>query len=468
MPDMSPKSLVLFDLETTGLERRYDQPVQFAAIRLDANLGELDNVNWLARPQKHIIPAPAALATHGRGIDQILSAPLSHYELMTLIEELAIRWAPAIWLGFNSLRYDDEIVRYNLYAALRQPYAMQYHGNSRADVMQASRLASVLDPGSINVPRNGGKATFKLELLAPANGFSEHDAHDALGDARAAAHMLRIIAVNAPSTWALLSSLVNKHTVVELLQRNEFVIVVEHFGTAVARPVVPICPNPEYPTEWLAIDVTSDPAALLGLGTEDLANAFAQQKRQLCRLRTNAMPLIVPATLPGASRLLAANIAPDVPARAQLLHADRGFGERLNRAAALGRREYPKAANVEDRLYEGGFFPLGTDQDLIHHFHAADPEDKLAVLHAMQDDRARQLGLRVMYNEWPDVLPADERAAMDRDRLARLNASEGPWTSISKALVEIDKLLPNASPETARILQDYRRYFRSLAVPHAA
>jgi exodeoxyribonuclease-1 len=468
MPDTSPKSLIVIDLETTGLEPRYDQPVQFAAIRLDSNLVEMENVNWLARPQNHVIPAPAALATHGRGIDQILSFAVSHYGLMGLIEELATRWAPAVWLGFNSLRFDDEFVRHGLYAALRQPYAMQYHGNRRADIMRASQLASVLDPGGIEVPRNGGKATFKLQLLAPANGFSEHDAHDALGDARAAAHMLRIIAANAPSTWALLSSLASKHAVVELLQSNEFVIVVEHFGTAVARPVVPICPNPEYPTEWLAIDVTSDPAVLLGLSSDDLAAVFTQQRRRLCRLRTNAMPLVVPATCPGAVRLLAANIAPGVPARAQLLHADRGFGERLIRAAALGRREYPKAVNVEDKLYDGGFFPLRADQDLMHQFHAADPEDKLAVLNAMQDDRARQLGVRVMYNEWPDALRADERAAMDRDRLARLSASEGPWTSIRKALAGIDKLLPNASPETARILEDYRRYLCGLAVPHAA
>lgn len=280
--------------------------------------------------------------------------------------------------------------------------------------------------------------------------------------------MLRIIAAKAPSTWRLLSCLANRQAVIELLQNDEFVIVVEHFGTAVARPVVPVCPNPEYPTEWFGIDVTSDPAVLLSLNNEDLANALAQQKRRLCRLRTNAMPLVVPATFAGAARLLAANIAPHVATRARLLHADRSFAERLIHAAALSRREYPKAVNVEDRLYEGGFFPLRADQDLMHQFHAADPEDKLALLNAMQDDRAWQLGLRVMYNEWSDSLPADEHAAMDRDRLARLNASDGPWTSISTALAEIDKVLPNASPDTAKILEDYRRYLRGLRVSHAA
>jgi exodeoxyribonuclease-1 len=285
---------------------------------------------------------------------------------------------------------------------------------------------------------------------------------------RATAHVLRTIAANAPSTSALLLRLTNKDNVVELLQAEEFVVYVEHFGGAVTRPVVPICPNPEYPAEWLAIDATCDPAVLLGLNPPDLAGAFGQQKRWLCRIRTNAMPLVVPPRLPGASRLLAANVAPDVLGRARLLHADRGFAGRLIQAAAIGQREYAKAANVEDQLYEGGFFPVRADQTLIRQFHAAAACDKPAIVEAMQDDRARQLGRRVIYNEWPDALPTEQRAAMDHDRNVRLNASDGPWTSKGSALQEIDNLLLKVSPEIAKILEDYRLYLRDLTVPHAA
>jgi hypothetical protein len=73
-----------------------------------------------------------------------------------------------------------------------------------------------------------------------------------------------------------------------------------------------------------------------------------------------------------------------------------------------------------------------------------------------------------MYNEWPGVLPADEQVAMDNERLTRLNSPEGPGTSIRTALAEIEKLLPNALPNTAKILEDYRRYLRDLAISHAA
>jgi hypothetical protein len=99
-----------------------------------------------------------------------------------------------------------------------------------------------------------------------------------------------------------------------------------------------------------------DPAPLLGLSPEELACAFTDQKRLLCRIRTNAMPLIVPPDHPAATRLLAANIASDVPTRALPVRADTTLPERLTRATSLIRRDYPKAIYVEDRLCEGGFF----------------------------------------------------------------------------------------------------------------
>ena len=95
-------------------------------------------------------------------------------------------------------------------------------------------------------------------------------------------------------------------------------------------------------------------------------------------------------------------------------------------------------------------------------FHAADPADKLTVLDGIQDGRARELGRRVVYNEFPEVLPAKERAVMDNARMSRLLDSGGPWTSIAKALAEIDTLMPTATPSIAKLLEEYRRYLRSL------
>jgi hypothetical protein len=43
---------------------------------------------------------------------------------------------------------------------------------------------------------------FKLDLIAPLNGFAAHNAHDALGDVEATIHIARQIAQRAPELWA--------------------------------------------------------------------------------------------------------------------------------------------------------------------------------------------------------------------------------------------------------------------------
>ncbi len=52
---------VFYDTETTGTETAFDQILQFAAIRTDDDLNELDRFNIRCRLLPHIVPAPGAL-----------------------------------------------------------------------------------------------------------------------------------------------------------------------------------------------------------------------------------------------------------------------------------------------------------------------------------------------------------------------------------------------------------------------
>jgi exodeoxyribonuclease-1 len=442
-------AIIVYDLETTGLKPKFDQPTQFAAVRLDETFNEIEAVNIFARPQNHVIASPKALVKQRRGIEEILSASVSHYALMGRIEALAAAWRPAIWWGYSSRRFDDEMLRHSLYASLRQPYVIQFHGNRRGDVLYAARFANALNPGILTVPLNEKQVdTFALEKLAPANGFTGHQAHDALGDARAAAFIMRLIAARAPATWRLLVDLTDKTAVLDLLEDSDFVLLMQG---ARARPVVPIGLDPDGRNEVWALELHADPAPLRSLEPQELKGA------RLRRIRLNAMPLIVPPDHPAAAPFVA-NIAGEVPRWARTVSTDGGLCERLLEAGKLARRLFPEAVDVEDQLYEA-FFPQRDDKGLCANFHIVDPARKRALLELMRDDRARQLGCRILYNEWPDVLSHDERAAMDQKRLARMHAADGvPWMTIAKALAEIDTLLPTAAPLAAKILADYRTY----------
>ena len=71
------------------------------------------------------------------------------------------------------------------YQSLLPVYQTNTNGNGRADVMRMAQVVAACVPNAIAVPINGArKRTFKLELIAEANGIRLDNAHEALADAR--------------------------------------------------------------------------------------------------------------------------------------------------------------------------------------------------------------------------------------------------------------------------------------------
>lgn len=130
-------SFVFYDLETTGISTAFDQPLQFAAIHTDTDLKEIERIDLRCRIAPHIIPSPYALMVTGIEPEQLVDSGLpSFFEFTQRIMELTKRWAPAAWVGFNSIHFDEELLRQAFYQNL-QPniYATQLNGNSRLDML---------------------------------------------------------------------------------------------------------------------------------------------------------------------------------------------------------------------------------------------------------------------------------------------------------------------------------------------
>ena len=91
---------VFYDTETTGIETTFDQILQFAAIRTDDDLNELERFNIRCRLLPHIIPSPIALqVTHVTPTMLTDSALPSHYEMIRQIRDTLLAWSPATWNG---------------------------------------------------------------------------------------------------------------------------------------------------------------------------------------------------------------------------------------------------------------------------------------------------------------------------------------------------------------------------------
>ncbi|MDP2738215.1 MAG: exonuclease domain-containing protein [Pseudorhodobacter sp.] len=160
-------TFAFYDLETTGISPAFDQPLQFAALLTDDGFREIERVNLRCRIAPHIIPSPWALAVTGLRPAQLLDPGLpSLFEFTQDIADLIERWSPATWTGFNSIHFDEEMLRQAFYQNLQPDiFATQFNGNTRLDVLTLLYAVWYCQPDLFEWPIDEtGRVRFKLDL----------------------------------------------------------------------------------------------------------------------------------------------------------------------------------------------------------------------------------------------------------------------------------------------------------------
>lgn len=107
-------------------------------------------------------------------------------------------------VGYNNIRFDDEVTRNIFYRNFYDPYARSWQNrNSRWDLLDIMRACYALRPEGINWPENDdGLPSFRLEHLTRANGIEHSNAHDAMADVYATIAMAKLV---KPRSLACLS-----------------------------------------------------------------------------------------------------------------------------------------------------------------------------------------------------------------------------------------------------------------------
>ncbi|MCP4073856.1 MAG: exodeoxyribonuclease I, partial [Hyphomicrobiales bacterium] len=73
---------MFYDTETTGTPTRFDQILQFAAIRTDDNLNVVDPFEVRSKLNPHIITSPGAMNVTDVSTDQLYDPGIpSHFEM---------------------------------------------------------------------------------------------------------------------------------------------------------------------------------------------------------------------------------------------------------------------------------------------------------------------------------------------------------------------------------------------------
>ena len=448
-------AFIFYDTETTGTNTSFDQILQFAAIKTDDSLNAIDSFNIRCRLLPHVVPSPAALLVTGVNVADLTAAPFSHFEMMRQVRAKMNEWCAdgAIFVGWNSLRFDESMLRQAYYQSLLPVYQTNTNGNGRADVMRMVQVASACLPNCLNVPLDAnGKLTFRLGLIAEANDVHLDHAHEALADTGATLNVARLLRQRAPAIWDALIANARKSQPLRLIENNPVLVLSETFGGSHYTMVVaPIAVNAANANEWAVFDLQFEPANFLDASDDDLRAAINGTVKAIRRLSVNAQPRLLP--LEFAPEDVRGGCLPNstYQDRARQLREHPTFRQRLRRLLGDRYADQPAATQIEQRIYDG--FPSPTDEARMASFHQKDWDDRAGIVTTIDDDRYRQLGHRIIAAECPQRLTAqqlEQWRAWRRERL--LTTGDTPWLTVPRALKEIEELIETATAEQRRQL----------------
>ncbi|WP_398469803.1 exonuclease domain-containing protein [Tardiphaga sp.] len=459
-------SFVFFDTETTGLKRGFDQILHFAAIRTDADLNEIARFETRSRLLPHVLPHPSALRTNGLPIERLVDPSLpSHYAMVKEIQKTLLAWSPAVFVGFNSIRFDEEMLRHALFQCLFPAFLTSNHRNCRADALSLVMAADAVSPAQLVVPLgDDGRRTFRLGALATANGVAHGHAHDAMSDVLATLDLCRLVFQRSPELWQRFVRFSNKASVADFVEAEDGFVLTEFFGgQAYHTAAVCIGRDPGQPNGRLCLNVGEDVERLSGLSDADLLSRLSEKPSPIRRLRINAAPTLT-ALFDAPVHMLNGASIDDIERRASWVRDDPSMRARLVTAAS--REQYPLSPHIEERVYSGGF-PKPNDQARMIAFHDFPWDERVSIVESFDDERLRWFGLRLIYFEARQVLPATLRTEVENRLADQLTGDgTGPLT-YEIALAETSKLL-ETSIDPNDLLSQYHCYLQERSARVAA
>jgi len=366
-------------------------------------------------------------------------------------------------VGYNTLRFDDEITRHTLYRNFFDPYAREWqHGNSRWDIIDLARMCHALRPEGINWPtREDGSPSFRLEELASANGLLHESAHDALSDVHATIAMARLIRDRQPRLYQWLFELRDKRRARALLDLEAHTPVVHTSGRissthACTSLIMPLAAHPTNGNAVLCYDLRFDPTPFLDLDEASLHQRLFTSSAELGKgiqrlpvksIRVNMCPALAPErTLDAAAvERLGLDLDDCARNRDRVLNAA-GFADCI--VAIHRARPGASDEDVDAALYAG--FLNDVDRDLSTRIRGTPPE-RLGEMHFdFADARMPELLLRYRARNWPDTLNEAERESWARHRQRRL-AGEAGYLSLKDYSRTVKRLRADLASEEGAI-----------------
>lgn len=451
--------------------------MQFAGVRTDLQLKPLNEEHdYIIRISDDVLPEPDAILITGITPQKSISEGIHEAEFLKIFSE-QIATPDTIFVGFNTVRFDDEFMRYMMYRNFYDAYEWQWqNGRSRWDILDLVRMTRALRPDGIQWPFDSkGNPTNRLELMTSVNKLDHANAHDALNDVHATIAVAKMIRDKQPKLFDFLLTMRDKKEVAKLaFSGKPFIYTSGKYASEFEKTTV-VGTLVEHPQGGaLVFDLRYDPENFVSMDPPALAEAMRRRRDDpgirlpVKLLKYNRCPAIAPLGVldqPSQERL---KLDPKIfnANYKKLKSVQKELSENILQALQiLDKKQQAKLlqdeAEVDTRLYDGFFGP--DDKNKMGVVRAASVDELGSLDLRFKDDRLESLLPLYKARNYPNTLSDEERAIWEQFRERKLLGG-GTQSRAAKYFARLAELAkdPKLSGEKQYLLEELQLYGQAI------
>ncbi len=438
-------NLVFYDFETCSSNVSYGQIIQVAAVLVNDNFQELDRYEARCKLNPGVVPEAMALLVNKTTPKMLKETNLSHYQMVRQMTDKFKQWKNSIFIGYNSINFDEEFLRRTLWKNLEYPYLTNTNGNERGDLFSLARACHLYYPNCIKTPiSDKNNPVFKLDKLAPMNGIKHEDAHSAISDVLATIEIAKLLSKKAPNVWRASLMTTNKDKSFQLIQNEElFCTDFFYYGKSVPFVLTFVCQHPQwkYP---MCFDLKADPNFYFNLSAQELKKELDKKPKVIRTIKHKKHPIIMNSSYGLNFDSYKQLGIKKLKERAKLIRKNKEFSKKVAAILDDDARDRQESESQEDVYAEESIYKQFTsdhDNKIMPEFHNADWKDKFSVIQKFKDKRMQYFGKKILYEESPQSLPKNEYNLVHKEVATRiLSTNEEKWNTIPRTYNEIDTL----------------------------
>nr|MDQ3094170.1 exodeoxyribonuclease I [bacterium] len=424
-----------------------------------------------------VLPDPFAILVHGITPQTANSDGISEAELISYFTKDVAK-PGTIFVGYNSIRFDDKFMSYSNYRSLRDPYDWYWRDNrSRWDLLDPIRMMRALRPDGLEWPfASDGKPTVSLSSMTAVNGIEHSNAHDALADIEALIELAQKFNSSQPKLFKYLLENRGKKQVAEIVGEGKPFVYTsgkysgEYLKTTLAVKII------DHPTRGGAVvyDLRTDPEELFDMSSSEIARRWQSyepsDRLPLKTIMYNHCPAVASASVliadPEAQARIKIDIA-ECQKNLKKLKSAKDFTAKIFEVIRFLDKEqqtmFGGVHDVDEALYDH----LWTDeqQKILYSLSRSKPEEIIEATKAGGDDKIAEIGFRFVARNYPKSLTAEQAELWEQKR-AKLLTDGGEKSLLAQFATKLAQAAETAKSEKQQYLLTELQLYAESIIPY--